>query len=75
MPSPKPRSKRSKFPAPLVSQGCIGSDKAQGTAFREAADAFRIKTCSVRPGKGAARRHRAISSKEFEDNWNEIRWH
>lgn len=55
---------------PYVSKGCIGSDKAQGVAFREAADSFRIKSMSIKQGKGA--RWRTLPNDRFRSEFDRI---
>jgi hypothetical protein len=67
----KKRNKK-KPQAAFVSQGCIGSDKAQGQGMRDAADAFRRKSMSLTPGKGDTRRTRIISDAEFAERWDDI---
>jgi hypothetical protein len=58
---------------PFVSQGILSkSDAEQGRCFREAAEATRLKTITVRPGKGLARRLRQISLARFDKNWERI---
>ncbi len=64
---------KKKIRAPFVSQGCISkNDRTQGRAFREAAENFRLKTVTVRPGKGQHRRWRQVSDAEFDANWERI---
>jgi len=55
---------------PNVSKGCIGSDKSTGRAFREAADAVRIKTMSLKPGKGS--RPRTTPSEDYREEHDRI---
>ena len=68
-------SRTNKPAAPFVSQGMLSkSDAEQGRCFREAADSFKNRALSIKPGKGDTRRHRAISDEEFDSNWNSIDW-
>ena len=61
--------------APAVVQGCTSkSQETQGRCMREAADAFKRKAAGLQPGKGDTRRHRRITSDEFEENWDMIDW-
>jgi hypothetical protein len=55
---------------PYASKGCIGSDKARGIAFRQAADAVRIKTMSLKPGKGS--KNRTLPSDEYREEHDRI---
>jgi len=55
---------------PYASKGCIGSLKSQGKAFREAADAVRIKTMSLKPGKGS--KNRTLPSDEYREEHDRI---